>query len=68
MEQLIVLSQGALRVSAQAFHEEVERTGEELKALLRQVNRPQHSRPVAEAMKKAEEKKDPVASENDRRD
>ena len=67
MEQLIVLSQGALRVSAQAFHQEVERTGEELKALLRQINRPQHSRAVAEAMKKAEEKKDPAALENDRK-
>jgi small GTP-binding protein len=64
MEQLIVLSQGALRVSAQAFREEVERAGEELKALLRQINRPQHSRVVAEAMKKAEEAaetKDPAA-------
>jgi hypothetical protein len=42
----------------------VERAGEELKALLRQINRPQHSRVVAEAMKKAEEAaetKDPAA-------
>ncbi len=67
MEQLIVLSQGALRVSARAFHQEVERTGEELKALLRQINRPQHSRAVAAAMKKAEEKKDPAALKNDRK-
>ena len=56
LEQLIVLSQGALRVSAESFHQEVERTGEELKALLRKINRPQHSRPVAEALRRAEEK------------
>ncbi len=56
LEQLIVLSQGALRVSAESFHQEVERTGEELKALLRKINRPQHSRPVADALRRAEEK------------
>ena len=56
MEQLIVLSQGALRVSAEAFRREVEQTGEELRALLRRINRPQVSRPVAEALRRAEEK------------
>ena len=56
MEQLIVLSQGALRVSAEAFRREVEQSGEELRALLRRINRPQVSRPVAEALRRAEEK------------
>ena len=56
LEQLIVLSQGALRVSAEAFRREVEQSGEALRALLRRINRPANSRPVAEALRRAEEK------------
>ena len=54
MEQLIVLSQGALRVSAQGFHQEVEQTSQELQTLLRRINRPDRSLALADAIKKAQ--------------
>ena len=50
LEQLIVLSQGALRLSASAFRLEVETAGEELRRLLRRINRPDPARPVARAL------------------
>ena len=56
IEQLIVLSQGALRVSAEAFHAEVIQAGEELRRLLREVNRPQLSRSIARALEEARQK------------
>ena len=56
LEQLIVLSQGALRVSAEAFRREVEQSGEELRTLMRRINRPANARPVAEALRRAEKK------------
>ena len=57
LEQLIVLSQGALRLSADAFHTEVLQTGQELQRLLREINRHERSAPVAEAIRRAEEEK-----------
>ena len=56
LEQLIVLSQGALRVSADAFHTEVLQAGEQMRRILRELNRPQLSRPVARALEEAEQK------------
>ena len=38
LEQLIVLGQGALRVSASAFHEEVMQAGEEMRKFIAQLN------------------------------
>jgi len=38
LEQLIVLGQGALRVSASAFHDEVMQTSEEIKKFIAQLN------------------------------
>ena len=57
LEQLIVLSQGALRLSAGAFRAEVEQAGEELRALLRRINSHERSQTVAEAFRKAEDNK-----------
>ena len=55
LEQLIVLSQGALRVSASSFRMEVEQADEELHAILRAINRPDRSQAVAEALRRAQE-------------
>ena len=54
LEQLIVLSQGALRVSASAFHDEVLQADGELCRLVRETNIPELRRPVAEALYEAE--------------
>ena len=54
LEQLIILGQGALRVSASAFHDEVRLAESELKGLVDKTNIPELRRPVAEAMKEAE--------------
>ena len=59
LEQLIVLSQGALRLSASAFRGEVESAGAELQRILRQINRPQRSQTVAQALEKAQAEKGP---------
>ena len=56
LEQLIVLSQGALRVSASAFHDEVVLAESELRQMVDRTNIPRLRRPVAEAMEKAEER------------
>ena len=56
LEQLIILGQGALRVSASAFHEEVELAERELRGLVDRTNIPQLRRQVAEALREAEEK------------
>ena len=58
LEQLIILGQGALRVSASAFHDEVRLAESELKQMVDKTNLPQLRRPVAEAMKEAEEKEE----------
>ena len=47
---------GALRVSASAFHEEVELAERELRGLVDRTNIPQLRRQVAEALREAEEK------------
>ena len=56
LEQLIVLSQGALRLSASAFRLEVESAGEEMQRLLRRINRPDPARPVAKALEAARDR------------
>jgi len=58
LEQLIVLSQGALRLSASAFRLEVEAAGAELQRLLQQLNRPDPGRAVARALEDARREKD----------
>ena len=58
LEQLIILGQGALRVSASAFHEEVELAERELRGLVDRTNIPQLRRQVAEALREAEEKRE----------
>ena len=58
LEQLIVLSQGALRVSASAFRDEVSLAERELRGLVDRTNIPQLRRQVAEAMQKAEEREE----------
>ena len=55
LEQLIILGQGALRVSAGAFHEEVALVESELRGMVGRTNLPDLRRPVAEALEKAEE-------------
>ena len=53
MEQLIVLGQGALRLSADSFHTEVMQAGEEIRETLRRLNRRERSDAVAEALRRA---------------
>lgn len=55
MEQLIVLGQGALRLSADSFHTEVMQAGEEIRETLRRLNRRERSDTVAEALRRAAE-------------
>ena len=55
MEQLIVLGQGALRLSADSFHTEVMQAGEEIRETLRQLNRRGRSDAVAKALRRAAE-------------
>ena len=52
-EQMIILGHGALRLSASAFHAEVEQATGQISALLAQQNRPTPSRPIREAMERA---------------
>ena len=54
-EQLIILGHGALRLSATTFKAEVEQVGGQIAAILARNNRATPSRPVAAAMKKAQE-------------
>ena len=54
-EQLIILGHGALRLSARAFRAEVEQVAGQISAILARNNRPQKSRPVAQAFARAEE-------------
>ena len=54
-EQLIILGHGALRLSATTFRAEVEQVGGQIAAILAQNNRATPSRPVAAALKKAQE-------------
>ena len=54
-EQLIILGHGALRLSATTFKAEVEQVGGQIAAILARNNRSTPSRPVAAAMKKAQE-------------
>ena len=55
-EQLIILGHGALRLSAATFKAEVEQVGGQIAAILARNNsRPSPSRPVAAALKKAQE-------------
>lgn len=52
-EQMIILGHGALRVSARAFHEEVEQVVGQISNLLRRNNQRVLSQPVRAAMEKA---------------
>ncbi len=54
-EQLIILGHGALRLSATTFKAEVEQVGGQIAAILARNNRSTPSRPVAAALKKAQE-------------
>ena len=54
-EQLIILGHGALRLSATTFKAELERVGGQIAAILARNNRATPSRPVAAALKKAQE-------------
>lgn len=54
-EQLIILGHGALRLSASAFREEVERVSGNIARLITQNNFSQRSQPVRAAMEKAME-------------
>ena len=54
-EQLIILGHGALRLSATTFKAEVEQISGQIAAILARNNRATPSRPVAAAMKKAQE-------------
>ena len=54
-EQLIILGHGALRLSATTFKAEVEQVGGQIAAILARNNRATPSRPVAAALKKAQE-------------
>ena len=59
VEQLIILGQGAVRVSADAFRMELEQCSEEMRRTLREINTAAPSRIVAQAWEKArQEKKD----------
>ena len=53
MEQLIILGNGALRVSAREFHREVEQVQGEIADFIARNNVPQPSGATAEALKKA---------------
>ena len=55
LEQLIVLGQGALRLSASAFRSEVEQMDRELAALLRDVNRHPRDTRLGDAIRASEE-------------
>ena len=55
-EQLIILGHGALRLSASAFHQEVEQVGGRIAQLLTQNNLLQRSQPVRAAMERALER------------
>jgi len=57
MEQLIILGHGSLRVSAEAFHAEVEQVAGQISAILRESLKQQRSQPLADAMKRAKEEK-----------
>lgn len=57
MEQMIILGNGALRVSAQEFRKEVEMAHVEIEQFLRRNNRPVASDAVEKAMKDAWKKK-----------
>lgn len=52
-EQLIILGHGALRLSAKAFHAEVEQVGGQIAAVLERTNRRVKSQPVKAALEKA---------------
>ena len=54
-EQLIILGHGALRVSAAAFHEEIEQAEGQIAAILERNNRPGGGRTVKAALTKAME-------------
>ena len=54
-EQLIILGHGALRLSATTFKAEVEQASGQIAAILAKNNRSTPSRPVAAALKKAQE-------------
>ncbi|WP_297290423.1 translation factor GTPase family protein [uncultured Flavonifractor sp.] len=54
-EQLIILGHGALRLSATTFKAELEQVGGQIAAILARNNRATPSRPVAAALKKAQE-------------
>ena len=55
MEQLIVLGQGALRISADSFHTEVMQTDKEMRETLRRINVHERSETVARALERAKE-------------
>ena len=54
LEQLIVLGQGALRVSASAFHTEIEQLGREMAEMLRTINRRPRRTQLRDALREAE--------------
>ena len=53
LEQLIILGQGALRQSAEAFRAEVEQAGDELHGILEQLNSYRKTGSMAEAFRRA---------------
>ncbi len=55
LEQLIVLGQGALRLSAEGFHTEVMQAAAEIRETLRRLSVHERSDAVAEALRRAEE-------------
>ncbi|MBR6258755.1 MAG: NYN domain-containing protein, partial [Oscillospiraceae bacterium] len=56
MEQLIILGHGALRVSATAFHEEMEAVLGRIAAILRDMDKKENSREIERALNKAKGK------------
>ena len=54
-EQMIILGHGALRVSARAFHDELEQVGIKISDLLRRNNQKVLSQPIRAAMEKAKQ-------------
>lgn len=60
-EQLIILGHGALRVSAAAFHEEVEQTQGQIAAILERNNRAGNPRAVKAALTRAMENRGTAA-------
>ena len=56
LEQLIVLGQGALRVSASAFHAEIEQLSREMADMLRTMNRSPRRTQIRDALLQAEER------------